>query len=334
MKLNGQNIKMIQIIAHPRLHLTLISMNEKGYRINGGFGFAIAEPPLKVNAIESDVFAFKDNRTKKLDNAHQQRLSDVIENIVKHLSLDKNVSIEIEGDMLTNTGFGSGTSIRLACIETLLKINKVDCNESDLIKYSGRGGTSGIGVRSYFNGGFVFDAGHKNTRDIEPSNKIEAVATPSLLIENSLMPNWEIGICISKKIRSLSLTEEADFFKKTVPISESEVYKTLYHVTNGLYAGIKENDFDTFCIALNAIQKCAWKAAERNEYGQQLQSLEQSLFENGAKAVGMSSLGPCLFFLSDDNDKVVQQMKNIFNDDSLFIMNTRTVNSGRTLKVW
>ncbi len=43
-------------------NLTLIGMNKDGYRINGGIGFAVEEPFLRLNFSQSDKFALSDVR--------------------------------------------------------------------------------------------------------------------------------------------------------------------------------------------------------------------------------------------------------------------------------
>ena len=37
-------MKSITITTHPRIHITLIGMNNNGYRRHGGIGFSISDP--------------------------------------------------------------------------------------------------------------------------------------------------------------------------------------------------------------------------------------------------------------------------------------------------
>jgi predicted sugar kinase len=41
---------MIEIHSFPRVHITLLSMHDGGYRVNGGLGFAIDKPTFYVSA--------------------------------------------------------------------------------------------------------------------------------------------------------------------------------------------------------------------------------------------------------------------------------------------
>ena len=330
----GQStVIMIIISAYPRLHVTLIAMNNLGYRINGGIGFAIDNPSISFSASPSDEFELVDNRDNKLEESQLRVLKNLIDSIKLNLNFCKNVSIAINGEMPTHSGFGSGTIVRLSCIEALYQINNVEYTEDKIISLSGRGGTSGIGVRTYFHGGFVFDIGHKKSSKILPSNMVEDLHRNSLLVENGKMPNWEIGICIPKDMKSISQMEEQVFFKNTIPISNASVFETLYHVVYGLYAAIKENDIYTFSKALKELQDCHWKYSERGLYGEKIKQYESILYNCGALSVGMSSLGPCLFFTADNINSVIENVSNSQYSNNLTLLKSNALNRGRIVSI-
>ena len=322
---------MIEIIAFPRVHITLIGMNFNGYRINGGIGIALARPNLSLIATPSKYFQFVDKRKINLQRSQVNRLCKSINEMQNKFGMKRNIAVTLTGEMPTNSGFGSGTAIRLACTESLFKLNEIDYTEEKLIKLSGRGGTSGIGIHTYFHGGFVLDIGHKNNK-IAPSSLFENSSRKPLILKKGKMPKWDIGVCIPTKINTLTQREEEIFFKKTVPISQSEVYKTLYEVIYGIYSSINDDDTKIFSQALIEIQECTWKKSERNIYGKELKTIENQLYKCGATAVGMSSLGPSLFFISDDNDLVIKKAQHLVNN-SCILFNTRPRNSGRKLKL-
>lgn len=231
--------------------------------------------------------------------------------------------------MRAHSGFGTGTAISLACLEALHLLNDLKPTPAELINASGRGGTSGVGIHSYFSGGFVFDLGRKaSNKSHAPSHTIKN-SEPPLLLEQRSMPDWEIGICIPSNIPHKSQAEERDFFKRTCPLTAEAVYATTYHAIFGLYAAIREADKAAFCKALREIQACDWKKAERLEYGQALMDIEQALYANSAEAVGMSSLGPSLFFLADNVAEIINLMR-IARPDCEWLL-THPVNHGRVL---
>lgn len=320
----------MRIIAFPRFHITLIGMNDDGYRINGGIGFAVRQPLLEIQFAPSKRLQVSDLREYPLSKDGLVRLSTTINSVVETYNFKKNVSLQISGGTRTHYGFGTGTAIRLAALEGLFLVNEHIYTPNKIVELSGRGKTSGIGVHTYFKGGLVFDLGHKQNKQVHlPSSQREEQKEQPLLLRQTNMPMWKIGICIPRDFESITESQESKLFEETCPIKSDEVFKTLYHAVFGVCSAVLENDLNTFCEALISIQNCAWKSAERSLYGKKLLSIEKALYENGAGAVGLSSLGPSLFFFGKDMEKIRSGMKRTSINCELII--TDPANSGRII---
>lgn len=303
-------------------------MHNGEYRINGGLGFAIADPSCELTFSSTADFAINDQRPNPLIGNELERLITLLQAEQQRCDFPASAEIAINGNMRAHSGFGSGTAISLACLEALHRLNGSMPLPAELVEASGRGGTSGVGIHSYFSGGCVFDLGRLAKNDSHaPSHQV--MASRPLLLDQLPMPDWEIGICIPLTISHKSQAEERAFFKRTCPLPAEAVYETLYHSLFGLYAAIRDADRTTFCHALRAVQACAWKKAERLEYGVELIEIEQALYANGAEAVGMSSLGPSLFFLADNVAEIINQMR-LARPDCEWLL-TRPANYGREL---
>jgi beta-ribofuranosylaminobenzene 5'-phosphate synthase len=324
------SLSSVVIEINPRLHLTLIGMNQEGYRINGGVGFAVKSPSLRLRFSQSGEFALEDMRRFPFLEKEILRIKKIIDQEKRKIGARHNIRIEIKGEMPTHFGFGSSSATRLACLEALYLLNNCRPKREQLVFSSGRGGTSGIGINAYFEGGLIIDLGRRSKEFFfRPSQLSENRKSLPLMMQRIEMPEWEVGICIPNNIPHKSEKEEAGFFRKTCPIPSSSVYKILYNVIYGLYSAVRENDKKTFCLALQSIQQCAWKLAERKQYGEKLLRIEQQLYKCGAEAVGMSSLGPSLFFFSKDVKAVFEKMKIRMPDCKLFV--TKPSNSGRKI---
>lgn len=299
----------LNIQCSSRLHLSLFSMHDTGLRINGGIGFAIESPSITVQAQPSGACVVNDNRKEGLSIEAKDRLLSALKVVRSRYSLELGVRIDINGDAIANHGFGSGTAIRLSSLEALMRINRNELSNNELACLSGRGGTSGIGVNTYFTGGAVIDLGIKNTNSTHRPSSLVGNITPPLVLQQLDMPNWDIGICIPSNIKPLTKKQEEEFFEKVCPIRESEVHKSLYHSIMGILASIYENDKEAFEYSIREIQKCEWKKTERKFHGDALSEIEDTLYADGALAVGMSSLGPSLYFLANDVSKVIDQAK-------------------------
>lgn len=320
---------MLKIAIHSRLHLTLLAMHCGEYRQNGGLGFAIADPKCELTFSTADDFVIIDQRINPLANNELARLLTLLQNEQIRSDFSVALKIVINGNMRPHAGFGSGTTLNLACLEALHILNDSKPSAAELIAASGRGSTSGVGIRSYFSGGYVFDLGRTlDGKALSPSHQVTATQVP-LLLDQRPMPDWAIGLCMPLSIEHMSQAEERAFFERTCPLPAEAVYETVYHSLFGLYAALRESDWSTFCLALRTVQVCAWKNAERLEYGANLMTIEQALYNAGAEAVGMSSLGPSLFFLANDVAGIVNRMRNAHPDCEWLV--TRPDNSGRMI---
>jgi beta-ribofuranosylaminobenzene 5'-phosphate synthase len=72
-----------------------------------------------------------------------------------------NVALTILESPPTHVGLGSKTSVSLACIEAACLTLGRQPTPIELISMTGRGGTSGIGINTYFSGGVIADDGHR-----------------------------------------------------------------------------------------------------------------------------------------------------------------------------
>lgn len=319
----------LKLIVASRLHLTLLALHNGEYRINGGLGFAITDPKCELSFSKSDSFSIRDKRNHPLTSNEFNRLQSLLFTELKLRNFDHALEVVVTGNMRPHAGFGSGTAITLACLEALHLTNGSNATPAELIAASGRGGTSGVGIHSYFFGGYVFDLGRKiDGSPFMPSNQTGSKQLP-LLLDQGPMPDWEFGICLPAGIPHKTQNEERNFFALTCPLPADAVYETVYHTLFGLYAALRESDRSGFCNALKTIQTCAWKQAERREYGKELLDIERTIYMAGADAVGMSSLGPSLFFLADDVPDVIEKMQTARPDCSWLI--TRPDNQGRKI---
>jgi len=315
--------KEMKFSIYPRLHMTLISMHNKNYRYNGGIGFTISNPCHNIIFTPS-----KTTNISKPDFPELHFLKEQIEEIKNKLKFKDSINFTITDEIPAHHGFGTGTALRLACLEALFIVNKKDYDNETLIKLSSRGGTSGIGIHSYFSGGFIFDLGHKNDarKKLKPSHDIKSTTLP-LLLTREEMPDWSIGICIPKDIDPLNHKEERAFFDATCPLSKEAVYEASYHALFGTLAAVKTQDYDAFCSSIRNIQECDWKKAERSRHGKRLRFYEDQLYNAGADAVGMSSLGPALFFMAKDINNVIDELKDL----PCQFLNAKPVNHGRII---
>ena len=324
---------MLKIRAFPRIHVTLIGMNREGYRINGGIGFSMASPTLNMRFEPDGEICVLDKRNQGFSKNAIVRLNNHLNNVMKNEHLTEGLRCVIEESQIhSHYGFGTSTMAYLSCIEALLIINKREYTNNDVVNLSGRGGTSGIGISTYFKGGFVLDTGVTNNadRELAPSScfKGDDYRKP-LIFKNISLPGWKMGICIPP-IQNKTEDEEKAFFDNNCPIGQVAVESILYESVYGISSSLLENDFNTFCKSIDSIQETKWKSLERDLYGDELNVVESVIRKAGAKCVGMSSLGPLLYFFGEDIDGIVDRVNTELAGGKCY--KTSFNNSGRILE--
>lgn len=303
-------------------------MNYDGYRINGGIGFSIKEPSIYVEIEENNSLTIIDSRKISLTDKEIHEILYILRKIIEEYGLTIKAKFTITGNSLPHYGLGSNTAIYLSCIEGLLLLNKREYQHTDIINLSKRGGTSGIGINTYFKGGFVMDVGIKREQEILMPSSVSNSRKKPLVIHHCKVPNWKIGICLPLGISNKSEEEEILFFQKSCPIDKNSVSNILYEALFGVTSSIVEHDYEIFSKSINTIQNTEWKKMERNIY-EELFSLEDDIKKMGADYVGMSSLGPGLFFSGNNIDKIIKYLSSKHPD--VLFYSTFLNNSGRKI---
>ena len=270
-------------------------MHEGAPRINGGIGFALDGPMAKIVVRDAAQLAIYDDRRRPMSPSELAQHVKLLKLFVSKHSLTRQAEFRINGEMGTHVGMGSATAIRLGTIESLALLNGWQISKDELVAASGRGGTSGIGVNTYFDGGLICDLGRTNDgQAFAPSSQVIPTRLP-LTLPSVTMPSWPMLLCIPRVIVPKTQQDEIAFFERTTPLSQAASFEATYVALFEIYAAAVESNYEGFCRGIVHMQQTAWKQAERQEYGDLLRELTEQLMDVGADCVGMSSLGPMLF---------------------------------------
>lgn len=329
----GDEVLAFVIEVPARIHVSLLSMSSGLPRINGSAGFAISKSAVSLRFASSTSFSINAKAHTNVSPELLERLKRAAHDWFQKTNCVPLGQIEIVDCMPEHFGFGVTTSAVMALLEGLSLLAGMPLSQSELQAVSRRGGTSGIGINTYFSGGFVIDLGQRphTTTLWKPSDAHEGDFPLPLPFFHRSLPNWKIGVCIPKMIAPKSVSEEKSFFLATCPIPPLEAYQATYWSIFGLAGSIIENDCETFASAIKAIQSSGWKQAERRQYGTLLSSIEQDLYECGAWGVGMSSFGPSLYFLAENIGSVSQMFLNRRSD--CVFLETEANNVGRKISI-
>lgn len=324
-------MRTVEIEINPRVHIGLISMHSGAPRRNGGLGFAVDGPTALVTAATSRELRLFDRRPKPMADQEVDRLRIKLNDVIEELSLRNCATVEISGDFLTHHGMGSGTAIQLACIEGLLAINSRRIGRQDLVRLSGRGGTSGVGISTYFDGGLAFDLGVSGgASNLFAPSSIAANEVLPLQLHRQDFPDWPVGLCLPRNCKSKTQDEEIEFFRRVTPLSPAKSFEAAYVSVFQVLASLMEQDYQSFCRGVTAMQACEWKRLERAEYAPHIDDMDKALRALGVDCVGMSSLGPMLYFFG--SAKALERVRAHSDNLDAEIILTSPKNSGRRFR--
>lgn len=287
----------IEIDTPSRLHFTLIDLHGGLGRIDGGLGVALSSPRIRIKVRPAGKSP--DDTEKDEDDEHiPPRVEPILNKILYELECNTRFNIELMDSIPIHIGLGSNTQLSLAVAKAVTYFLGLDLSAAQLASLMGRGGTSGIGVATFENGGFVMDAGHSLglKKDFAPSHFSDA-KPPKLVFKTQLPKNWYFVMTTPEIGQGLHGESEAEIFKKYCPIPKREVQELSHIILMKLLPAVAEEDIVAFGEALRDIQSIGFKRIENELQDIVVKNLYQFYYDNSALGAGLSSFGPMTYAL-------------------------------------
>ncbi len=300
---------MIRIRSPSRLHLSLIDLNAQIGRVDGGAGITLDHPHVLLSAKAAD----------EVRVSGTPHLAERMESAAKAILPEgAGIVIDIEEGMPAHVGLGSGTQAALSAACAVNELYDLGMSIRELAIAVGRGGTSGIGVGSFEQGGFIVDGGHRfsDKGSFSPSSASRADPAPVLFRHD--FPDWKIIVALPDS-RGAHDAQEVDVFKEQCPIPLQEVQEVAHVVLMQMMPAILEEDIDAFGLAVDHLQTVGFKKREVQLQSPGIRDLIEYMQDLGTCGAGMSSFGPVIYGMVDDNNIGRQIRKEIasFLDDTV-----------------
>ena len=327
-----------RISTPSRLHFTLIDMNGELGRVDGSLGLSIQYPGISFEFGPHDRTVVRGGVS-----AEQELVLEEITESSKILQVDPYIEAVIHQVIPPHQGLGSGTQTRLAVLCALNHRFALGYPLSELAAISRRGGTSGIGINAFRNGGLLLDGGHcvsAQKKSFAPSRFATKAGPPPLLMRTDFPGSWGIVLFIPSRHQGLSGRAELDFMLANTPIPLDEVQATSHIILMRLLPALRELDLGTFGACVNAIQDVGWK--RRHWIRSDIEPLHsvRSAFNATAEiqGSGLSSTGATIFGFFDatkssDVEVTRSLRRELSNSDAVpgQVVCTRANNSGMHL---
>jgi len=324
-------MRNITIITPSRVHLALIDLNGGLGRVDGGIGLSLSRPFFRIaaqRAHETEIAG---------PDESVQRAREVL-GLLREKCAVGHARIEIEEGIPAHVGLGSGTQLSLAIAQAMCKLYGIDLSHREMALTVERGGTSGIGVAAFSQGGFIVDGGHKfsakafsqagmpvppddagrtlvppddagrtpalplSGRDEKtaflPSSASRGIEPPPVIARYDF-PDWDVLIAIPN-CRHISGEEEINLFQTLCPLPLNDVQALSHIILMKLLPAIVQQDLETFGQAVDQIQDIAWKKVEVERQDPIVRQVMAFLRDNRGHGVGLSSWGPAIFCFGED----------------------------------
>lgn len=280
----SSNVTGVRILTPARLHFSLIDLNGKLGRVDGGIGVAISKPNWIVKI------------TKNQKWSTPELITDLLNTLREQLDLTGSYKIEFESKLPVHVGLGSQTQLSLAVAHGLSILEGQSHSIYELAGMAGRGGTSGIGVAAYFGGGFIVDGGHTQAEKPQFLPSRASTAKPAILVNRLEVPkDWYFVVAIPDLGMGKHGASEVEIFEKYCPIPGSDVEKLTRIILMQILPALVEDDIDHFGAGLNSIQTLGFKRIENQLQHQFVNTLKDFFISGGAAGSGLSSFGPATF---------------------------------------
>ena len=324
------------IRAPARIHMSLIDLNGSYRRIDGGIGLALSEPQfvLEVQQTESGVtLEFADT----VDDEEailecSEKIPDAAERTIEHFNIDSGFHFIVHQTYPPHSGFGSGTQIAVSTAHLITETMGIEIASRELSSIVGRGGTSGIGTFTHDLGGFIVDGGHsvEEKPGFLPSGA--SIAKPATLIARYEFPeDWKILIAIPKVNKHMNGKDEVNVFQDCCPIPKDEVEKVSHLILMNLIPFMLEKNIKEFGWCVSELQKVGFNKLEHSLDDSFLPTMK-AIEDAGAYGVGISSFGPVLYTVFDDeNADIVEKTKEILGEEGTVFV-TKAQNHGFTIE--
>ncbi|MCP8308312.1 MAG: hypothetical protein H3Z54_06420 [archaeon] len=283
-----------------RLHITLIDLNGNLGRIDGGVGIALEEPSITLEAelIDSGIIVEGDDSGRALEAAKRT---------LKNYDLKGGLHIRILEKYDEHIGLGFGTQLSLGTAFAITNLHRIHISPRELAEIVGRGGTSGIGVAAFEAGGFIIDGGHtfganKQKQKFLPSSASKA-PPPPVISRLDFPDDWLVVLAMPRLNKRIHGSIEVELFSKYCPIPIDEVQALSHIILMKLLPSVAERDISEFGDAISKIQNIGFKKIEVNLQSDKVKEIMKIMAEAGAYGVGLSSFGPTLYTVVDNEKK-------------------------------
>ncbi len=296
---------MLEVSTGCRLHFGLLELAE-GERLRfGGLGLMLDEPGWKLRfgecASESSVF-------DSLQPEVADRIEQVRERLRREFHKPFNASVCVKQVLPLHSGLGAGTQLAASAALGLFlaqfsEADKSQLDVNELVRWTGRGKRSGIGLFGFVHGGLILDAGHSESEASETGRSVSATST-------AISAEWRVVLITPDQTPVVTGNYEASLIER-LGQEPNPARANMFALATRIQAcGSRVDGFTEFTALLQEYVDSAGKmfaASQGGLYNGEAVAHAVDLAKRaGLRAVGQSSWGPTVFGFASDAETAEQ----------------------------
>lgn len=312
--LNGDRGVLTTVTAPSRLHFGLF--NESGWngKVDGGAGIALSDPSCTVTVWDpSDSHV---SPRECLCGGYRCEFERVVS------SFSDKFGVPVPKVCLTSAipphvGLGSKTATLMALARALCNHYDIPMDATDMARFVGRGGTSGVGIHVSEVGGLIVDDGHRfpEDKDTFVPSSVSVALPPRLRLRCDPQPRWRVVI-VELGYQGLSGKAEADFFNRNCPIPLDETVAIADVVDREFLPAITAGNLARLNAALEALQSIGLKRREweiQHKHVRELRLAWKALSRHNPQLppICLSSMGSTMYLISDHTEPVLHGLERL-----------------------
>jgi len=307
-------VSAITIDAPSRLELTLIDLSLGSRRVNGSAGIAISYPHFECRVTSSVELA--------VDPPTFEYASEVREFLTRLLARLKcePVIVDVRSSIPIHQGFGSKTATLLAVGRATAALYEREISTPELALLARRARTSGVGVNIFDRGGFLVDGGHP----VDPNQDDHNRFVPTRFSDRTHIPRpifshplpWPIVVVLPHGV-TIEGPLELERFRALFPMPRASAHELAYIASFLMTTAVVEEDYGSFCAAVNDLQRAYLKANELEFQSPEVRRVFGSAISKGFDAIGLSSNGPALYGFTRSPEMVERWMQELLTDGTI-----------------
>lgn len=242
-------------------------------------------------------------------------------------------------------GLGSKTSLAMATAYALGNLLLADrdpkggarlLSHDEVRRFSGRGGTSRIGVLACEFGGIIFEDGHpvlpEETPTYLPSSRRTPSDDPIPSKVIHLPDSFRIALFMDPDAPRIEGDEEASIFQQSMPFDCPEVLEAIA-AERAMKAAFDRLDLSALTKAMRNASGLAFKRKEVDRQTDATKSWLSNCWDNGCP-VGVSSFGPITYGIATVDSDAILGMEDFAQHAGLQPLGVHRFNNAATKVEW